>query len=73
MLQKGFEADVLDDFRESDLVADEFLLKHVTREIVYQWVGNLITPHWWTEVHINKALANYIAYIISLKVRDALR
>lgn len=55
-------------FRESDLATDENLLKHLTREMVYQWIGNLITPHWWSEVHINKALANFIAYIISLKV-----
>ncbi|KAK6617492.1 hypothetical protein RUM44_005080 [Polyplax serrata] len=55
-------------FKESDLYTDEHLVKHISREIVYQWVGNLVTPHWWSEVHLNKALCNFIAYIISLKI-----
>ncbi|KAL0271165.1 UNVERIFIED_CONTAM: hypothetical protein PYX00_008351 [Menopon gallinae] len=59
-------------FKEGDLTIEEFLVKHLTREIMYQWIGNLVTPHWWSEVHINKALVNFISRVVSLKVDPTL-
>lgn len=41
---------------------------HITQELVYQWLGALATPFWWSDAHINNALARYITAYTILKV-----
>lgn len=55
-------------FRESDLLADnagseKWVASRVASELAYQWVGGYTTPAWWTDVWINKALANYLTAV----------
>lgn len=33
----------------------------LAQELIYQWLGSWITPEWWSEAHLNKALARFIA------------
>lgn len=41
---------------------------HITHELVYQWLGALTTPFWWSDAHINNALVKYITAYATLKV-----
>ncbi|XP_071443365.1 aminopeptidase N [Hetaerina americana] len=55
-------------FRESDLLADnagseKWVTSRVAGELAYQWVGGYVTPGWWTDAWINKALANYMTAV----------
>ncbi|XP_046393632.1 aminopeptidase N [Ischnura elegans] len=55
-------------FRESDLLADnagseKWVTSRVAGELAYQWVGGFVTPAWWTDAWINKALANYMTSV----------
>ncbi|XP_060526460.1 aminopeptidase N [Cylas formicarius] len=43
---------------------------HLTQELVYQWLGSLATPFWWSDAHINNALVRYITAYTTLKVGD---
>lgn len=45
--------------RESDLSNRGFYL--IAQELVYQWLGSWVTPYWWTDAHLNKALAGFLA------------
>lgn len=40
----------------------------IAQEVVYQWLGDFATPFWWSDAHINKALASYLAAVTSFKV-----
>ncbi|XP_053603710.1 aminopeptidase N [Plodia interpunctella] len=53
-------------FKESDLSSKGYL--QLTQEILYQWLGSLATPAWWSDAHINKALVGYLAADIAFKV-----
>lgn len=41
---------------------------HLTQELVYQWLGALATPFWWSDAHINNALVRYVTAYTTLKV-----
>lgn len=47
--------------RESDFLNEEGLLWRLADEVAQQWLGHLVTPAWWGDARINKALANYLA------------
>lgn len=53
-------------FRESELSNKGSW--QITHELVYQWLGSLATPFWWSDAHINNALARYITTYTTLKV-----
>ncbi|KAB0800196.1 hypothetical protein PPYR_05936 [Photinus pyralis] len=55
-------------FKESELSSKGSWL--ITHELVYQWLGALATPFWWSDAHINNALARYITSYITLQVSD---
>lgn len=46
-------------FRESELRKNGFF--EIMRELIYQWIGVCITPDWWTEADVNKALISFLA------------
>lgn len=46
-------------YRESDLSNQGYYL--LAQELIYQWLGSWITPQWWTEAHVNKAIAGFLA------------
>ncbi|PSN54261.1 hypothetical protein C0J52_08613 [Blattella germanica] len=50
---------------ESDFINDEALAWRLAGEIAQQWFGHLVTPAWWSDARINKALANYLATLAS--------
>lgn len=41
---------------------------HITHELVYQWLGGLTTPFWWSDAQVNNALVKYITAYTTLKV-----
>ncbi|KAH8417298.1 hypothetical protein KR222_008393, partial [Zaprionus bogoriensis] len=46
-------------FKENDLVKNIYY--DLAQELIYQWLGSWVTPEWWSEAHLNKALARFIA------------
>lgn len=57
-------------FRESELSSRG--IWQIAQEVVYQWLGDFATPFWWSDAHINKALASYLAAVTSFKVNNLL-
>lgn len=45
--------------RESDLLQNSYYL--IAQELVYQWLGAWATPYWWSDSHINKAIAGFLS------------
>lgn len=45
--------------RESDLANRGYYL--IAQELVYQWLGAWVTPYWWSDAHVNKAIAGFLA------------
>ncbi|KPJ03366.1 Endoplasmic reticulum aminopeptidase 2 [Papilio xuthus] len=46
-------------FKESDLNNEGYI--QLAQEVMHQWLGGLVTPAWWSDAHINKALVGYLA------------
>jgi len=40
----------------------------LTQEFIYQWIGSWVTPEWWNDAHLNKALASFLASEIVIQV-----
>lgn len=53
-------------FRESDLSNQGYYL--LAQELAYQWLGSWVTPLWWSDAHLNKALAGFLAASAALEV-----
>lgn len=53
-------------YRESDLSNRGYFL--IAQELVYQWLGSYITPNWWTDAHVNKAIAGFLASSTAIEV-----
>lgn len=53
------EADVHFNYRESDLTNQGYYL--IAQELIYQWLGIKVAPFWWTDAHVNKAIAGFLA------------
>jgi hypothetical protein len=54
--------------RESDFMNEDALSWHLAVEVSQQWLGHLVSPAWWTDAKINKALANYLATLAAKQV-----
>lgn len=54
--------------RESDLSNNGYYL--LAQELIYQWFGTWISPMWWSDAHINKAVVGLLAAQTSLEVCD---
>lgn len=54
------------DSRESDLASNGYYI--LAQELIYQWLGSWITPSWWSDAHINKAIVGFLAASTSLEV-----
>ncbi|XP_041563963.1 leucyl-cystinyl aminopeptidase [Drosophila elegans] len=56
------------------IVREAELLKNgvfdISRELIYQWIGIWITPDWWTDAKVNKALISFIASEIVTEIND---
>ncbi|XP_066246461.1 aminopeptidase N isoform X1 [Euwallacea similis] len=55
-------------FKESELSSKGSW--HLTQELVYQWLGALATPFWWSDAHINNALVRYVTAYTTLKIGE---
>ncbi|XP_065370998.1 aminopeptidase N [Calliphora vicina] len=55
---------------------DRELLKRgyygLTQEMIYQWLGSWVTPYWWSDAHVNKALASFLAANIVLEIDNGI-
>lgn len=40
----------------------------LAQELIYQWLGSWITPYWWSDAHVNKALASFLAADVVIEV-----
>lgn len=57
-------------FKES-----EFLKKGyygITQEFIYQWIGSWVTPYWWSDAHVNKALTGFLASNAVIEIDNGL-
>lgn len=52
--------------RESDLTNQGYYL--LAQELIYQWFGSWLTPTWWSDAHINKAVVGFVAASTILEV-----
>ncbi|KAJ8983745.1 hypothetical protein NQ317_017848 [Molorchus minor] len=55
-------------FKESELSGKGSW--HITQELVYQWLGALTTPYWWSDAHINNALVKYVTAYTTRKMGE---
>ncbi|XP_068631174.1 endoplasmic reticulum aminopeptidase 2 [Battus philenor] len=55
-------------FKESDLGAGRYM--QLTQELLHQWLGGMVTPAWWSEAHLNKALVAFLAVEAAYKIND---
>lgn len=54
--------------RESDFANEETLSWRLSVEVSQQWFGHLVSPGWWGDVRINRALVNYVATLAAKQV-----
>ncbi|CAH1974580.1 unnamed protein product [Acanthoscelides obtectus] len=43
---------------------------HIAQELVYQWLGALATPFWWSDAHINNALVRYVTAYTTIQMQE---
>lgn len=64
--------------REATILYDEVnnpidTLYRIATTMIYQsshqWFGNIVSPSWWTNIWINRGLAEYFQYYIADKVK----
>ncbi|XP_017774148.1 PREDICTED: aminopeptidase N [Nicrophorus vespilloides] len=55
-------------FKESEMAGKKTW--HISQELVYQWLGSLATPYWWSDAHVNNALARYLTAYTTQKIND---
>ncbi|XP_026832531.1 aminopeptidase N [Drosophila erecta] len=56
--------------RESEIVKKDVF--DISRELIYQWIGIWITPEWWTDANVNKALISFIASEIVFEINGGI-
>lgn len=56
-------------FREAEL-GDAAGQSRLVHELVYQWLSHVVTPHWWSDLHITNALGRYLATAGLLQLLD---
>lgn len=39
----------------------------LAQEIAFQWIGHLVTPKWWSDSHLNKAIAGFLAVHVAME------
>uniref|UniRef100_A0A182NAG4 Aminopeptidase n=1 Tax=Anopheles dirus TaxID=7168 RepID=A0A182NAG4_9DIPT len=52
-------------FKESEVTRGYY---NLAQELVYQWLGSWITPHWWSDAHVNKAIAGFLSADTATKI-----
>ncbi|XP_055634884.1 aminopeptidase N [Toxorhynchites rutilus septentrionalis] len=54
------------------IVFKEYELQHgyygIAQELVYQWLGSWVTPRWWSDAHVNKAVAGFLAASAAISI-----
>ncbi|KAH8379861.1 hypothetical protein KR009_007687, partial [Drosophila setifemur] len=52
--------------RESELFKKGIFT--IAKELIYQWIGIWITPEWWSDANVNKALISFLASEIVIDI-----
>lgn len=56
-------------FFSMDITSDKIVFLNVlAHEIAHQWLGNLATCHWWSDVWLNEGFSNYFSSYVMNKV-----
>uniref|UniRef100_A0A182FIT5 Aminopeptidase n=1 Tax=Anopheles albimanus TaxID=7167 RepID=A0A182FIT5_ANOAL len=55
-------------FKESELQQGYY---NLAQELIYQWLGSWITPHWWSDAHVNKAIAGFLSADTAIQIDGA--
>lgn len=56
-------------FKENELQQGYY---SITQELIYQWLGNWITPHWWSEAHVNKAIVGFLSASTAISIDNGI-
>lgn len=57
--------------RESEISSPS--IWNTAYELIYQWIGQYITPFRWSDAPINKALNSFLASMTTVNVRIIIR
>ncbi|XP_037950575.1 aminopeptidase N [Teleopsis dalmanni] len=57
-------------FQENEISQNGYLT--LAQQFIQQWIGCCVSPHWWNDFHINKALANFVAAEMSFDIDTGL-
>ncbi|XP_049546882.1 thyrotropin-releasing hormone-degrading ectoenzyme-like [Anopheles darlingi] len=51
----------------------ENVITTIVHEFVHQFFGNLLTPHWWSDVFLSEGFATFYEYYISSELEPSIR
>ncbi|XP_040152815.1 thyrotropin-releasing hormone-degrading ectoenzyme-like isoform X2 [Anopheles arabiensis] len=51
----------------------ENVIATVVHEFVHQFLGNLLTPHWWSDLSLSEGFATFYEYYLSSMVEPSIR
>ncbi|XP_017846387.1 aminopeptidase N isoform X1 [Drosophila busckii] len=53
-------------FKDSDILKQRYF--DSAQELIYQWLGSWVTPEWWSDAHVNKALTSFLAAEVVIQI-----
>lgn len=53
-------------FKESDLLGHGYY--NLAQELIYNWLGAYVTPEWYSDMHLNKAIAAFLGSVTAIEI-----
>ncbi|KAG8235175.1 hypothetical protein J437_LFUL015481, partial [Ladona fulva] len=57
------ESMMLFDPKETTTRTKQRIAMDIAHEVAHQWMGNLVSPCWWSDVWLNECFCNYMEYV----------